>query len=69
MRVKAMGRIELLPDSIKDVLDRLDKTTKDYYNHFLNIAIAYGGHNELVDAVKKISNQIKNGTLDSKDIN
>ena len=43
MKVKAIGRIELLPDSIKDVLRRLDSVTKDYKNHFLNIAIAYGG--------------------------
>jgi len=69
MRVKAIGRIELLPDSIKDVLSRLDNVTKEYDNHFLNIAIAYGGQNELVDAVKKIGDQIKDGTLDSKDIN
>ena len=40
-----MGRIELLPDSIKDVLSRLDNVTKDYNNHFLNIAIAYGAQN------------------------
>ena len=69
MRVKAIGRTELLPDSIKDVLSRLDSVTKEYDNHFLNIAIAYGGQNELVDAVKKIGDQIKDGTLDSKDIN
>ncbi len=48
MRVKAIGRIELLPDSIKDVISRLDNATKDYKKHFLNIAIAYGGQNELV---------------------
>ena len=69
MRVKAIGRIELLPDSIKDVLSRLDNVTKEYDNHFLNIAIAYGGQNELVDAVKKIGDQIKDGSLDSKYIN
>jgi len=69
MRVKAIGRIELLPDSMKDVLRRLDGITKDYNKHFLNIAIAYGGQNELVDAVKKIGEQIKGGKLDSKDIN
>ena len=69
MRVKAKGRIELLPDSIKDVLSRLDDVTKNYNDHFLNIAIAYGGQNELVDAVKKIGEQIKDGSLDSKDIN
>ena len=68
MRVKAIGRIELLPDSIKDVLKRLEHTTKDYNNHFLNIAIAYGGQNELVDAIKKIGRQIKDGVIDADDI-
>ena len=64
MRVKAIGKIELLPESIRDVLQRLDDATKDYNSHFLNIAIAYGGQNELVDAIKKIGRKIKNGSLD-----
>ena len=68
MRVKAIGRIELLPESIKEVLTRLDKTTKNYDNHFLNIALAYGGQYELVDAVKKIGEKIKDGDLEIKDI-
>lgn len=64
MRVKAIGKIELLPETLKDVIQRLDDATKNYSNHFLNIAIAYGGQNELVDAVKKIGGKIKNGSLD-----
>ena len=69
MRVKAIGTIELLPESIKEVLGRLDEVTKNYDKHFLNIAIAYGGQNELVDAVKKIGMKIKNGELDAEEIN
>ena len=69
MRVKGIGRIELLPESIKEVLRRLDDATKDYDNHFLNVALAYGGQYELVDAVKKIGKKIKEGTLDVSDIN
>lgn len=69
MKVKGIGRIELLPDSIKDVLKRLDDATKDYDNHFLNIALAYGGQDELVDAVKKIGEEIQEGVLNVKDIN
>ena len=69
MRVKALGTIDLLPESIKDVLRRLDEVTRDYENHFLNIAIAYGGQNELVDAVKKIGTKIKTGELDAEEIN
>ena len=68
MRVKGIGRIELLPESIKKTLKKLDDVTKDYDNHFLNIALAYGGQNELVDAVKKIGEKIKNGSLDLEDI-
>jgi tritrans,polycis-undecaprenyl-diphosphate synthase [geranylgeranyl-diphosphate specific] len=63
MRVKAIGRIELLPNSIKDILNKLDIATKNYDNHFLNIALAYGGQLELVDAVKKIGEKIKDGSL------
>lgn len=68
MRVMGMGRIELLPDSIKEVLQRLDDATKNYNNHFLNIAIAYGGQDELVDAVKKIGTKIKEGKIKLEDI-
>ncbi len=64
MRVKAIGKIELLPETLKEVIQRLDDATKNYNNHFLNIAIAYGGQNELVDAVKKIGAKIKSGSLD-----
>ena len=69
MRVKAIGKIELLPDSIKDVLKRLDDVTKNYDEHFLNIALAYGGQDELVDAVKKIVVKISEGSLTVDDIN
>ncbi len=68
MRIKAIGRVELLPDFLKEVLNRLETVTKDYDNHYLNIAIAYGGQNELVDAVKKIAVRIKEGALDINDI-
>jgi tritrans,polycis-undecaprenyl-diphosphate synthase [geranylgeranyl-diphosphate specific] len=69
MRVKAMGQLELLPDFINDVLKRLDDATKGYDRHYLNVAIAYGGQNELVDAVKKISSRIKDGSIQIEDIN
>jgi len=68
MRVKGIGRIELLPKSIREILQKLDDVTKGYDNHFLNIALAYGGQFELVDAVKKIGEKIKDGSLKVSDI-
>lgn len=64
MKVKAIGSVELLPDFLRDILNKLEEDTKNYDNHYLNIAIAYGGQNELVDAIKKIGFRIKDGSLD-----
>ena len=64
MRVKAIGRTEVLPDPIKNVLRKLDEETKEYDSHFLNIALAYGGQYELVDAVRKICQKVVGGDLD-----
>jgi len=68
MKVKAIGSIELLPHFLRDILNKLEDTTKDYDDHYLNIAIAYGGQNELVDAIKKIGSRIKDGSLDVNQI-
>lgn len=65
MRVCAIGRVELLPEHVRNVLDKLDKATATYQRRYLNVAIAYGGQNELVDAVKKIAGLVRDGSLDA----
>ena len=69
MRVKVIGRTDLLPEFLQDIIRRLDEATIGYDDHYLNIAIAYGGQTELVDAVKKIGAEIKNGRLEVDAIN
>jgi len=68
MKVKGIGNIEVLPPSLRDILSKLEKTTEEYDSMFLNIAIAYGGQQELVDAIKKISGMVKLGSIDVSDI-
>jgi tritrans,polycis-undecaprenyl-diphosphate synthase [geranylgeranyl-diphosphate specific] len=68
MKIKAIGSIELLPDFLREILNKLEEVTKEYDNHYLNIAIAYGGQDELVDAIKKIGVRIKEGSLDINQI-
>ena len=68
MRVTGIGRLEKLPDSITRTLDSLEKATRGYDRRFLNIALAYGGQDELVDALKDIAHDIENGTLKSESI-
>ncbi|MDA7952685.1 MAG: polyprenyl diphosphate synthase [Nitrosopumilus sp.] len=68
MRVKGIGRTELLPGPVRDALARLDEATGSYDSRFLNIALAYGGQNEMVDAVKKIAAQVRDGRMRVDDI-
>jgi tritrans,polycis-undecaprenyl-diphosphate synthase [geranylgeranyl-diphosphate specific] len=68
MKIKAIGNIDALPQSIKDILSKLEKETDHYDLTFLNIAIAYGGQQELVDAIKKIAHDVEKKELKISDI-
>jgi len=69
IRVKVIGRLDLLPDKLQDMIEKVEDMTKDYNEHFLNLAIAYGGRAEIVDATKKIAHYVKEGKLLPEDIN
>lgn len=68
MKIKAIGNVMLLPRSLQEVLTKLEEVTADYNSMFLNIAIAYGGQKELVDAIKKIVSMVKSGKINESNI-
>ena len=68
MKIKARGNVKLLPPELQEVLRKLEANTADYDSMFLNIALAYGGQEELVDAVKKVASMAKMGELCVEDI-
>ncbi|MCC6807849.1 MAG: di-trans,poly-cis-decaprenylcistransferase [Deltaproteobacteria bacterium] len=52
-RVRAIGRTELLPDSVRAALNEVESATRQYTWRTLNIGIAYGGREEIVDAFRR----------------
>jgi short-chain Z-isoprenyl diphosphate synthase len=52
IRVRAVGRLELLPPSTLAAVRAAEVATKDYNGMNLTIAAAYGGREEIVDAVR-----------------
>jgi len=68
IRVKVIGRIGLLPLDLQQIIHNVEKTTQDYDDHFLNFAFAYGGRAEIVDAAKKIAEEVHNGKLTPQDV-
>jgi tritrans,polycis-undecaprenyl-diphosphate synthase [geranylgeranyl-diphosphate specific] len=69
IRVKLIGKIELLPETLREAAKRAEEYTKNFDNYLLNVAIAYGGREEILDAIKEISREVKNGSLRPDDIN
>ncbi|MGQ4833364.1 MAG: polyprenyl diphosphate synthase [Candidatus Asgardarchaeia archaeon] len=63
VRVKAIGKINLLPKNVRQAIKKAEESTKEYNKHFLNIAIGYGGRIEIVDAVKKIAEKVAKGEI------
>lgn len=69
VRVSVIGQIDSLPDYIQDEALSLMNQTKEYDQYTLSIAIAYGGREEIVNAVKQIAKDVQDGDLNPLDIN
>jgi short-chain Z-isoprenyl diphosphate synthase len=54
VRVRAIGRLPLLPDSLLATITQAERATERYDGMELNIAVAYGGRQEIADAVQEL---------------
>jgi len=68
VKVKAIGFLELLPADIVAGVRELERRTEGFSDRFLNIALAYGGRAEIVDAAKRIAGDVLAGVLRIEDI-
>jgi len=68
IRVKSIGEFNILPKNLQDILRKLETRTEKYENMYLNIAIAYGGQKELIDAIRKIATLTKENKMQIDEI-
>ena len=54
VKFKWLGRRDRVPAALRNMLEKIEKTTAKNKNYILNICIDYGGHEEIVDTFKKI---------------
>ena len=69
IKVKVLGDISVLSKGMQSTIGKLEERTKDNTDINFNIALNYGGRDEIVKAVRKISEKVKNGELNVEDIN
>ncbi len=68
VRVKLLGRRELLPENLRRLFEEVERKTEHFDQHFLNIAVAYGGRAEITDAVRRIAEAVKRGEVEPSQI-
>lgn len=68
LRLHVIGDIESLPVLVRDQLLNMVDLTKEHKNGNLILALSYGSQKEILSAVKKISEKVKSGELNSEDI-
>ena len=69
VRLKVIGDMSMVPDKVADAVRYAEEKTSAYSNFNLNMAIAYSGRQEIVDAIKTVAKKVKDNELQIDDIN
>ena len=68
IKVKIIGSRENLSDKMVDKIEKCMERTKNNTGIIFNIALNYGGRDEIVAAVKEIAQKVKQNEIEIKDI-
>lgn len=64
MRFIPIGRLSALPLSTQALLQTVKDETQHFTDRTLVVALSYGGRTEILDAVQRLVNDVKNGIRD-----
>jgi tritrans,polycis-undecaprenyl-diphosphate synthase [geranylgeranyl-diphosphate specific] len=66
--IRAIGKLEALPENVCKAIKYAYEKTKDYSDFTISICLAYGGRQEIVEAVKEIAAKIESGNMSVDEI-
>jgi len=69
VQIRAMGHLDELPEAAQLEVERAGKLTRNNQGLILNLALNYGGRGEILQAVRRISELVKQGKLQPEDVN
>ncbi len=68
IKVKILGDIAALSEGMQKSINKCMKRTENNTGMTFNIALNYGGRNEIIKAIKQISKEVKENKIELKDI-
>lgn len=62
IRVRFLGQVEKLPESVRKAIGDAEAATAAYQRRVLNVGVAYGGREEIIDAFRRyLKDQVSTG--------
>jgi undecaprenyl diphosphate synthase len=68
IRLEAIGRLERLPDMVRETLDELRAASAHNTDMVLCLALSYGAREEMTSAVQRIAERVRRGDLNPDQI-
>ena len=68
INIRAIGQIDRLPRRVRDAIAVAEDRTRGYDSYFYTIAVAYGGRQEILDAIRSIAEEVQAGRLRPADV-
>jgi len=63
IRVRVIGNRALLPARVREAISIAEEATKDYSDYRYNVALGYGGRDEIVEAIRALAREVREGRL------
>jgi tritrans,polycis-undecaprenyl-diphosphate synthase [geranylgeranyl-diphosphate specific] len=63
VKVQAVGRLESLPSRVREAIDRAESRTAGNSDFLFTVCLAYGGREEIIDAVREVAEDHAKGEL------
>lgn len=61
--IKFLGRMERFPAHLRAKMDKIQTLSQDYKKRVINVAMGYNGRAEIVDATKRLAQDVADGKL------
>jgi len=68
VEIRAIGEIDRLPARVREAIADAENQTAGYEGFRLNVALAYGGRNELLRAARDVATAVDDGELSVEDV-
>ncbi len=68
IRVRVLGNRALLPARVQEAITIAERATERYTKYQYNVALGYGGRDEIVEAIRALAREVKEGHIQPEQI-